>query len=66
MRGITISDDDNSAYHQIGKAWVSSYYRNNYTPKQRKDGNVYGFKSNTATPIDLSGLQVVRADGRGV
>ncbi|HBZ7245786.1 TPA: hypothetical protein MM005_005217, partial [Klebsiella pneumoniae] len=23
MRGITISDDDNSAYHQIGKAWVS-------------------------------------------
>lgn len=66
MCGITISDDDNSAYHQIGKAWVSSYYRNNYTPKQRKDGNVYGFKSNTATPIDLSGLQVVRADGRGV
>ncbi|WP_373879480.1 hypothetical protein [Klebsiella variicola] len=66
MRGITISDDDNSAYHQIGKAWVSSYYRNNYIPKQRKDGNVYGFKSNTATPIDLSGLQVVRADGRGV
>ncbi|MGU9895515.1 tail fiber domain-containing protein, partial [Klebsiella pneumoniae] len=66
MRGITISDDDNSAYHQIGKAWVSSYYRNNYEPKQRKDGNVYGFKSNTATPIDLSGLQVVRADGRGV
>ena len=66
MRGITISDDDNSAYHQIGKAWVSSYYRNNYVPKQRKDGNVYGFKSNTATPIDLSGLQVVRADGRGV
>ena len=66
MRGITISDDDNSAYHQIGKAWISSYYRNNYTPKQRKDGNVYGFKSNTATPIDLSGLQVVRADGRGV
>lgn len=66
MRGITISDDDNSAYHQIGKAWVSSYYRNNYIPKQRKDGNVYGFKSNSATPIDLSGLQVVRADGRGV
>lgn len=66
MRGVTISDDDNSAYHQIGKVWVSSYYRNNYTPKQRKDGNVYGFKSNTATPIDLSGLQVVRADGRGV
>ncbi|HIF7010499.1 TPA: phage tail fiber protein [Klebsiella pneumoniae] len=66
MRGITISDDDNSAYHQIGKVWVSSYYRNNYTPKQRKNGNVYGFKSNTATPIDLSGLQVVRADGRGV
>lgn len=66
MRGITISDDDNSAYHQIGKAWISSYYRNNYIPKQRRDGNVYGFKSNTATPIDLSGLQVVRADGRGV
>lgn len=66
MRGITINEDDNSAYHQIGKAWVSSYYRNNYIPKQRKDGNVYGFKSNTATPIDLSGLQVVRADGRGV
>lgn len=66
MRGITISDDDNSAYHQIGKAWVSSYYRNNYTPKQRTGGDVYGFKSNTATPIDLSGLQVVRADGRGV
>lgn len=66
MRGITISDDDNSAYHQIGKAWISSYYRNNYTPKQRKDGNVYGFKSNTSTPVSLSGLQVVRADGRGV
>lgn len=66
MRGITISEDDNSAYHQIGKAWVSSYYRNNYVPKQRKDDNVYGFKSNTSTPIDLSGLQVVRADGRGV
>ncbi|EPJ7717967.1 hypothetical protein [Klebsiella quasipneumoniae] len=66
MRGITISDDDNSAYHQIGKAWISSYYRNNYVPKQRTGGNVYGFKSNTATPIDLSGLQVVRADGRGV
>ena len=66
MRGITINEDDNSAYHQIGKAWVSSYYRNNYIPKQRKDGNVYGFKSNTSTPIDLSGLQVVRADGRGV
>ena len=66
MRGITISDDDNSAYHQIGKAWISSYYRNNYVPKQRTGGDVYGFKSNTATPIDLSGLQVVRADGRGV
>lgn len=66
MRGITISDDDNSAYHQIGKAWISSYYRNNYVPKQRTGGDVYGFKSNTSTPIDLSGLQVVRADGRGV
>lgn len=66
MRGITVSDLDNSAYHQIGKAWISSYYRNNYTPKQRTDGSVYAFKSNTATPIDLSGLTVVRADGYGV
>ncbi|MCI4447785.1 hypothetical protein [Klebsiella variicola] len=66
MRSITISEDDNSSYHQIGNVWISSYYRNNYTPTQRKGGNVYGFKCNSSTPIALSGLQVVRADGYGV
>lgn len=66
MRGITINSVDNSAYHTLSNIWVSSYYRNNYVPKQRTDGTCYGIKSNTSTPISINSVQIIRADGYGI
>lgn len=66
MRGITVNSADNSAYHTITNVWISSYYRNNYVQKQRTDGSCYGIKSNTATPIVISNVQIIRADGYGI
>ncbi len=66
MRGVTVTSRDNSAYHQFNNIWASIYYRNNYANKQRKDGDVYAFSSDSATPVNINNWQVVRTDGYGL
>ncbi|UVD41867.1 hypothetical protein KPN8_76 [Klebsiella phage KPN8] len=66
MRAITVNSLDNSAYHSFSNVWASCYYNNNYVFKQRTDGSVYVFSTNSSTPVNINNFNVVRSDGIGI